>query len=206
MSVVRTPTSWDPTDPHLHGAEVARIVGDSVFVSSSETAIYKYFVRHKLSVKCCNELLAIVKHASFDPLSVRFKAVESWHSRMAKMNEFGIQYVNLRDASIDGSQDAHFYYRPAWLMVQEMAASAQLAAHFLQGYQPCFDDESGERQYGEFVSAGWMEEATLAVADKDITVLAVFMGSDATKITNRESAHPFYMSLGNFRNAFRRTR
>jgi len=202
------PTSWLEGDVVLANVSVAKIVGDTVFVSRSETALYKYFVRHHLSVKACNELLSVVMHPDFDPLTVRFKAVESWHSRMAVMNQYGIQYKNMRDETIDGAQDVHFYYRPAWKIVEGMLASSVFAPHLLFGYQPDMDpanpSDFSARRFGEFVSADWMKEATALYPDPEDTLIAVFMGSDATKIKNRGSAHPFYLSLGNFCNWFRR--
>jgi hypothetical protein len=156
-------------------------------------------------VKACNELLAILRHASFDPTTIRYANLETWHKQMDILNKHGIQYANMRDDTIDGAQDVHFYYRPAWDIVVDILASTRFTQYLRHGFRPEYNADSGEREYGEFVSADWMKWATTLFGDAALTILAIFVGSDATQVKNRGSAHPIYISLGNFLDSFRLT-
>jgi len=64
------PVTWQPDDVHLQGVQVTQVIGDAVFVSSSETAVFQLCVRHNLGVKACKELLAILRHTLFDPTTI----------------------------------------------------------------------------------------------------------------------------------------
>mmetsp|Transcript_79452 Transcript_79452/g.128692 ORF Transcript_79452/g.128692 Transcript_79452/m.128692 type:complete len:234 (-) Transcript_79452:468-1169(-) len=78
------PVTWQPDDVHLQGVQVTQVIDDAVFVSSSETAVFQFCVRHNLGVKACNELLAILRHASFDPTTIRYANLETdGHSEQA---------------------------------------------------------------------------------------------------------------------------
>jgi len=50
-----------------------------------------------------------------------------------------------------------------------------------------------------------MKWFTVLFGDAALTILAIFVGSDATEVKNRGSAHPIYISLGNFLDSFRLT-
>jgi len=50
-----------------------------------------------------------------------------------------------------------------------------------------------------------MKWATALFGDPALTILAIFVGSDATQVKICGSAHPIYISLGNFLDSFRLT-
>jgi len=45
------PVTWQPDDVHLQGVPVTQVIDDAVLVSSSETAVFQFCVRHNLGVK-----------------------------------------------------------------------------------------------------------------------------------------------------------
>ena len=192
------PATWHPTDDALKNVEITKVADDRVFVSSSETAVFQFCVRHHLGVKACNELLAILRHTAFDPSTIQYANIETWHKQMDFLNKHGIHYANMRDDTIDGAQDVHFYYRPAWDIIVDLLASSRLAQYLQFGYHPQYNAETGEQEYSEFLSADWMKWAADLFSDITLTILAVFVGSDGTQVKNRGSAHPVYLSLGNF--------
>jgi len=102
------PVTCQSDDVHLQGVQVTQVIDDAVFVSSSETTVFQFCVRHNLGVKACNELLAILRHTSFDQTTIQYANLETWQKQMDVLNKHGIQYANMRDDTIDGAQDVHF--------------------------------------------------------------------------------------------------
>jgi len=153
------PVTWQPDDVHLQGVQITQVIDDAVFVSCSETAVFpgQSGVRHNLGVNACNELLAILHHASFDPTTIRYANLETWQKQMDVLNKHGIRYANMRENAIDSAQDVHFYYIPAWDIVVGILASTRFTKYLKHGFRPQYNAESGEREYGEFVSADWMK-------------------------------------------------
>ena len=53
------PVTWQPDDVHLQGVQITHVIDDAEFVSSSETAVFQFCVRHNLGVKACTFNLPI---------------------------------------------------------------------------------------------------------------------------------------------------
>jgi len=192
-----------PDDVHLQGVPVTQVINDAVLVSNSETVVFQFGVRHNLGVEACNELLAILRHTLFHPSTIRYTNLETWQKQMDVLNKHGIQYANMRDYTFDSAQDVYFSCRPAWDIVVDILASTRLTKCLRHGFRPQYNAESGEREYGEFASADWMKCTTTLFGDATLTILAIFLGSDATQVKHCGSTHLIYISLGNFLDSFR---
>jgi len=115
---------------------------------------------------------------------------------MDVLNKHGIQYAKMRDEAFDGAQDMHFYYRLAWDLVVDMLACVRFTKHLRYGFHPQYNAESGESKYGEFVLADWMKWVTAALFSiAALTILPVFIGSNATQVQNCGSAHPSLLTF-----------
>jgi len=82
--------------------EISKVIDDAVFVSSSEMTVFQFCVWHHSDVKACNELLAILRHAAFDPISIRSANAESWQKKMDVLNKQVIQYAKKRATATVG--------------------------------------------------------------------------------------------------------
>ena len=89
--------------------------------------------------------------------------------------------------------------------MQETVADRGTMQHMMWGFQPEYDCD-GVRVFGNFCGAAWFQAATAALEDPNAFVVAVILGSDATSIKSRESAHQIYLTLGNLSRSFRQSK
>ena len=195
---------WAPNDPAVQGLVVGGAHVDSAFESSSEFAIYQYLVATRTSVHNSNMLLRIIKDPAFNPLAIRYKSVESLHSRMALANEYGISFADLHE-NIDGDQRVDYYFRESVDVSNELMLCHAIFAQCTTVFSPTYDPVSKERTYSEFMGAGWAEHADAALNMPGRFACPFALGSDGTQIKNRDSAHPIYFSILWASNALRQS-
>jgi hypothetical protein len=158
--------TWLPDDPAIAKRISSSKSVDEVFETSSEFAVYQYLVATRTSQKNSNTLLRIVGHQDFDPMSLRYKTIEAYHRRVDVMQQDGLVYRDMREA-IDGDQIVDFFYRHSLDVMEEIVKCRTSSKHCIWTFTETSDTESGERTFGEFMSAGWPEltEAGLGIPD-----------------------------------------
>ena len=113
--------------------------------------------------------------------------------------------LDLATPSVDGPREVSYLYRSAWEIVCEMVQDPAMLKEWIWNYTPQYNND-GERVYGHFMSGRWVEAVYRDIKDPTVTVVCIVLGSDATQISKRKSAHPFYVSAGNLSTAMRMTR
>jgi len=109
----------------------------------------------------------------------------------------GIHTVDLSVPGLDNEAgEMLFVFRSAWEIVCEMMLDTALMDMWTWQHEPQYNTD-GERMYGDFMAGQFVESVYNQIQDDAATVVFIIIGSDATQIRKRLSAHPFYISVGN---------
>ena len=175
-------------------------------LSATEMALFSFIQKHNLTHAQADDLLKLVRSPEFEPLTVRYKTLKTFHEKAYVLQALQIHMANLHDTDIDGVNDGVLWYRDAVDIVIQMLEDPSLAPHIIWGCVPEYDAETGDRVYTSFANARWMEAAYAEFAhDPEVCIVSVVMASDGTSIKKRMGAHPFYISISNITAAFRRS-
>jgi hypothetical protein len=175
-------------------------------LTQTEALIVCFIIKAGLPHAQANLLLQTVGHADFLPADVCFRSWASWTEHMRRISLHGINVIDLDTPAMDGTLDTlSFVYRSAWEIVCEMMQDPLFLQKWTWEYKPQHNSR-GERVYGNFMSGRWVESVYSQIQDPAVTVVFVVLGSDATQIKKRLSAHPLYVSVGNLSTRMRMTR
>jgi hypothetical protein len=169
--------TWKLNDPTISHEVTTIRQAESVFSSNSEFAVYQYLVATRTSHTNANRLLRIVSHPDFNPMYLRFGSIEAYHRRVDDLQQDGMLYRNMHEP-IDGDQIVEFFFRQSTDVMKEILSCATSIKHCTFTFTPTFEATSGERTYGEFMSACWAEMIEALVDKEGCFVCPFVLGSD----------------------------
>jgi hypothetical protein len=193
--VVRGGHEFDEATVHELGQTVhgSRCTAD---LSRSEALIVSFIISAGLPHTQATKLLKIVANPLFHPDHIRWRSWQHWTQHMQRECMHGVNMVNLSVPSLDEAGEMLFVFRSAWEIVCEMMLDTALMDIWTWHHEPQYN-AAGERVFGDFMAGQFVQSVYNQIQDDTATVVFIIIGSDATQIRKRLSAHPFYISVGN---------
>ena len=165
-------------------------------MTPSETRFTVFRVAHRLSDRAATDLLRMVQHPDFCSADLRYTSANVYDHRLADLSWAGIHSRSMHREHLDGTNGCRLWYRTAGQIVLEMLEDESLAQHIDYTFAGSADPTSGERVFSGVRDSCLLQSAYARFPEDDVTVILVFVSSDATCVRKRSAEHPFYVSLG----------